>query len=217
MSAEASAGLAALLGWLQQPLATLAGAPLSRAEALGASLGLLMVWGNIRVRAWAWPLAIASSALYGLVFWDARLYADAVLQGVFIAVAAWGWWRWTARPAGGLPPEAAVGRLGAAGRGLALAAWALGTALLAGLLERADAAAAGPDAFVAAGSVVAQVLLVRKRVESWWGWVAVNAVAVGLFLHQGLIPTALLYAVFLAMAVQGGRRWARLACKPAAG
>lgn len=208
---DAAPGLAALLGWLQQPLAVLAGQALSRAEALGAGLGLLMVLGNLRVRPWAWPLAIASSALYGLVFWEARLFADAALQLLFIAVAAWGWWRWTHQPAAAGSNMPAVGWLSGRGRMLALAATALGTLALALLLQRAGGAAAWADGFVTAGSVVSQVLLVRKRVENWWGWVAVNAVAVGLFLHQGLGPTAALYALFLLVALQGARHWAGLA------
>jgi hypothetical protein len=57
-------------------------------------VALAMVAANMRVHWVAWPLAIASSLMYALLFADARLYGEAGLQFVFIAVALWGWWQW---------------------------------------------------------------------------------------------------------------------------
>ena len=52
----------------------------SWAELIGAVLGFAMVLCNLRVNPAGWPLAILSSAMYLLVFWDAKLYGDAGLQ-----------------------------------------------------------------------------------------------------------------------------------------
>jgi nicotinamide mononucleotide transporter len=41
-----------------------------------------------------WPLAIASSLLYALLFADSKLYGEASLQLFFVAVSIWGWWQW---------------------------------------------------------------------------------------------------------------------------
>jgi len=38
-------------------------------------------------------------------------------------------------------------------------------------------------------------------------WIAVDIVAVGLFWSRGLVPTAILYAIFLGMAVWGLFAW----------
>ena len=63
-------------------------------EAVAAAMGVAMVLLNMRVHPAAWPLAIGSSAVYLFVFWEHRLYGDATLQLLFIAMAAWGWWQW---------------------------------------------------------------------------------------------------------------------------
>ena len=63
-------------------------------ELAGFVLALAMVFCSIRELHWTWPLAIASSVLYFFVFRDSRLYAEAGLQLVFVAVALWGWWQW---------------------------------------------------------------------------------------------------------------------------
>lgn len=203
--------LADLIAFLNAPAFALGGFIASRAELVGALLGLWMVGCNLRVHPLAWPLAISSSALYGLVFWDARLYGDALLQGLFIAMGFWGWWQWLR---GSLPDGSAlrVRHLGRRGRLAALAAFALLWPTIGWLLARGtDTDVPWWDAFPTAGSIVATILLARKHVENWPAWVAVNLVAIGLFAYKGLWLTVGLYAVFAALAVLGWRVWARRA------
>lgn len=70
-----------------------------------------------------------------------------------------------------------------------------------------DAAAPYWDAAVAALSVTAQFLLSRRHLQSWYLWIAVDILAIGLFYTRGLEPTAALYAVFLGLAVAGLVQW----------
>ena len=74
-----------------------------------------MVLFNIRVNPLGWPLAIVSSLLYFLLFWNSRLYGDASLQIFFVVVAGWGWWQWL-RGTDATGQPLAVRRLGARGR-----------------------------------------------------------------------------------------------------
>ena len=70
------------------------GSPVAWLELAAFVMSLLMVWANMRVHVVAWPLAIGSSLLYAVLFADSRLYGEAGLQFVFVAVALWGWWQW---------------------------------------------------------------------------------------------------------------------------
>lgn len=196
--------------WLGAPAFTLAGYAASRAELIAALLGVWMVVCNIRVNPLAWPLAIMSSALYGLVFHGAGLHGNALLQGLFIVVALWGWWQWLH---GAQADGAAlrVGPLGGRARVLALLTWlTLWPVLLLALNDEISLVSAA-DAFTASGSVIGQLLLARKRLENWWTWIAVNLVGIVLFASQALWLTVALYVLFLVMAVIGARAWHRLA------
>ncbi|MGA0611942.1 nicotinamide riboside transporter PnuC [Caldimonas sp. KR1-144] len=198
-----------LLAWLNAPAGSLG----SRAELIGSLLGVWMVVCNIRVNPLAWPLAITSSALYGLVFHAAGLHGNAWLQGLFIVVACWGWWEWLkGRESDGR--ALAVRTLSARGRVVVVAAWLALTPAIVWLLHEHATPAAWADGFVSAGSVVAQFLLARKRVENWVVWTAVNAVGVVLFAQQGLMMTTGLYLLFLVMALLGWRAWAQRARTP---
>jgi nicotinamide mononucleotide transporter len=182
-------------------------------EAAAFAISIAMVALEIRVDPLAWPLAIVTSLMYLLLFWRSRLYGNAALQVLFIAVAVWGWWQWVCGTAADGSPLG-VTWLGTRGRWATACAVALAwpaTALW--LRHSTDSAVPWWDAFPTAASVVNQWLVGRKHVESWAVWIVVNVVAAALFAYQGLWLTALLYAVFIAMAVAGWRAWARLAAQ----
>lgn len=192
---------------LMVPAFTLAGSDVSWLELLAMALSVWMVLCNLRVNPLGWPLAIAASALYGLLFAQSKLYGEATLQLVFIALAGWGWWQWLrGTTAEGAPLP--VRRLDARGRWLALGATALGWPLLGWLLARTtDSDVPYLDALPTVGSVVGQYLLGRKWLENWPAWVAVNLVSLALFATKGLWLTVGLYALFALLAVAGWRAW----------
>ena len=200
-----------LVAFLNAPALAVGRLSASTGELAGALLGVAMVGCNMRVNPLGWPLAIASSALYLLVFWQARLYGDASLQLVFIVVALWGWWQWLrGHQADG--SALAVRYLGARARWRALGAMALLWPATGWFLAHAtDTDVPWWDAFPTAGSLIGQWLLGRQYVENWPTWVAVNVVGVGLFAYKGLWLTAGLYALFALLALAGWRSWARRA------
>lgn len=209
---ELKAALAALSPALQ-PAFHAWGSPVTWAELLAFVLALWMVVCNIRVNPLAWPLAIASSAIYALLFVDTGLYGEAGLQLVFIAVAFWGWWEWLrGRQADG--SALAVRWLGTRGRLVALALTLASWPALAFVLGRyTDSTVPWLDALPTVGSLAGQWLLGRQYVENWPVWVAVNVVSIGLFAWKALWLTTLLYALFALIAVGGWRAWARRAAE----
>lgn len=187
------------------------GSPVTWTEVVAFVLAVWMVVCNWRVNPLAWPLAMVSSALYGLLFADYRLYGEASLQLVFIAVAAWGWWQWlrgSGDDGGALRVRHLDGRRLVGVVAFVLVAWPL----LGAFLDHAtDSDVPYFDALPTVGSLAGQWLLGRKYVENWPAWIGVNVVSVGLFAWKGLWLTVLLYALFVVMAAVGWGRWRRLA------
>ncbi|WP_119354855.1 nicotinamide riboside transporter PnuC [Azohydromonas sediminis] len=187
------------------------GSPVTWTEVVAFVLAVWMVVCNWRVNPLAWPLAMVSSALYGLLFADYKLYGEASLQLMFIAVAAWGWWQWlrgTGDDGSALRVRHLDGRRLVGVVAFVLVAWPL----LGAFLDRAtDSDVPYFDALPTVGSLAGQWLLGRKYVENWPTWIGVNVVSVGLFAWKGLWLTVLLYALFIVMAAVGWRAWRRLA------
>jgi nicotinamide mononucleotide transporter len=206
--------IAALLTtWQQalgQPAFTLWANPVSWVEVIAFVLALWMVGCNLRVNPLGWPLAIVSSLLYVGLFWQSKLYGDAGLQIMFVALAAWGWWQWLRGHAGdGAALE--VRRLETRLRPRLFIATLLAWPALGLFLKRyTDTDVPFWDAFPTAASLTGQWLLGRKYVENWAVWLLVNLVSIALFAYKQLWLTAILYAVFAALSVVGWRAWLRL-------
>jgi nicotinamide mononucleotide transporter len=205
-----TAALRALLDSALAPLFTLLGSPVTALELVAFVLSLWMVVCNLRVNPLAWPLAIASSVLYGLLFANSRLYGEAGLQVLFVVLAAWGWWQWL-RGTGGDGQPLRVHRLSARLRWQILLGTAAAWPAFGLLLQQAtDSDVPYLDALPTVASVTGQLLLGRKLIENWAVWLFVNLVSIALFAVKGLWLTVVLYALFAALSVVGWRAWTRL-------
>ena len=152
-----------------------------------------------------WWFGIIGCSLFGWLFWEAKLYADVVLQGFFVTASVYGWYQWL-YGARGAPLPVVRTRLGL------LALFAITAAIVAfgyGLLLHrfTDAYAPFADSIVLAFSVLAQLLLMKRRIETWAFWLLVNAVAVPLYASRGLFLTSFLYAVYGFNAIYGAWKW----------
>lgn len=177
-------------------------------EAIATFFGLVCVWLCVRRNIWTWPTGLVQVVLYVWVFFEAKLYSDVLLHVVYIVLQIYGWVRWRRLgPDGGRLP---VTRLGPRGFLPWAALAACGTVALGAAMARfTDAALPVWDAAIAAWSLVAQVLLARKQLESWLVWIGVDVVAVGVYGAKELYLTCGLYAVFLGLATTGWFAWRR--------
>jgi nicotinamide mononucleotide transporter len=186
-----------------------AGFSTTRLELVSFVLSVITVLLNIRQNHWAWLFSIVSSAAYGVVFFNSRLYGDAGLQAVFIASSIWGWYQWLRGASGG---QFVVTRLSWTGWAWSGLAWLLGFVLLAAFLKAyTNTDVPHADGFLTAGSLLGTFLLARKKLENWHTWLAVDLLYVGLYVYKGLNLTAILYAVFVVMAALGLRAWNNVA------
>lgn len=177
-------------------------------EVVGVATGVLAVWLTTREHILCWPVGIVSVSLFIAVFYEARLYGAMGLQAAYVALAVYGWYSWLR----GGPGHAALHVSRApVRRWPALAAAGLsGAGLLGGWLAfRTDAALPWIDATTTACSLVAQFMQTRKWIENWLVWLVVDIAYVAMYLSQGLALTAVLYGVYLGLAVLGWRQWSK--------
>ncbi len=178
-------------------------------EIVAVLLGITNIVLLIRRSIWNYAFGIATVILYFEIFCEARLYSDMGLQLFFVVVQGWGWWAWAR--AGGMGGPVKVEKLSVRQRCLWLVAIVAATALWGtGMARLTDAAAPYWDAAVAMGSVAAQILLVRRKVENWLLWVAVDMLAIGLYVSRDLWLTAGLYGLFLILSIVGFIEWRRV-------
>jgi nicotinamide mononucleotide transporter len=199
---------------------TILGYPLSYIELIGTILYLWSVWLIARQHILTWPVGIASVLLYLLLFYQIRLYSDALEQIYYLIASCYGWWLWQTR--GNQAQQAFAPYLSNKQTLITVVIVTLLLALaLGGLMSRIDQIApalfpqpaAFPylDALTTIMSFSAMWLMAQKRLESWIYWIIVDVIGIGLYYVQGVRFLALLYAILLVLAINGLLGWLRTA------
>jgi nicotinamide mononucleotide transporter len=194
-----SAALVLMSGLLE----SFAAMPALEWVAVALALGYLLL--AVRQNPWCWACAIASAAIYLVLFARGGLVMQAALQLYYIGMAVYGWRVWRSGAAGApLPVSRWSARWHVLGVGLVLAA-----TLVNGWIIGRSTGGWVPyvDAFVAWASVFATWLVARKVLENWLYWIFVDAVAVALYWSQGFRPTAALFVLYVVIAVRGYFAW----------
>lgn len=213
-AAVAAAGsfLACLLYWQATRIFSPEIAP-GLVEFAGTATSLWSVWITQRRNVLALPVGIISVALMGWFFLEIGLIGQTLLHwAYYLPIQFWAWHQWTRGGHG--HSELTVTSLSRTGRALIVVSGVAFTVVFGWLLDAGwqDAVYTYWDASIVAASVIAMVLLSRKKVESWWLWIGpVNVSAIALYLSTGAYMFAALYVLFLGMAFVGLARWKRAA------
>lgn len=168
-------------------------------------LNVLGVWLTSMQYRICWIINIVAVALYVIIFYQVKLYADAMLQGIFILLQCYGWYSWSTQKMSSQYSVSSIGKT------TLLSSLLLGlfTGLLLGFLfhRYTDAALPWLDSLLAAFSLVASFWAAKKYIESWALWCVLDAMYVCMYLSKSLYLTSFLYFIFILLALNGWRMW----------
>lgn len=152
-----------------------------------------------------WWTGIVACIAYGYVFYGAKLYADALLQVFFIGTSILGWIMWSKRKDSQELPITSTNSIVMGAITVLAVLVTIGYSEI--LIAYTDAAAPLFDSSVLVGSIIGQVLLMRRNIETWPAWILVNLVSVPLYFSRELYLSSALYAVFLVHACYAWYKW----------
>lgn len=179
-------------------------------EFAGVVTGVIGVYLVTVEHIWNWSVGIINVLLYAYVFWGARLFADMSLQFFFLALQIHGWYQWAygAENVDELP----ITRL-------SLRTWLWLTPACLGLyaiyvpiVSHFKGAQPWVDSALTVLSIAAQFMTNFKKIECWAFWILIDLIFIPLYISRGLHSTAVLYGLFLVLAVAGWMNWYRLFC-----
>lgn len=138
-------------------------------EWIAVACGIMNVSLIIRRSIWNYPFGFAVVTLYFFIFWEYQLYSDALLQVYFFIIQIYGVYVWMNGRAsdGRVIVEPLSVSMFTVYLGITAAVWLIVANLMA---TYTNAAAPYWDAAVAALSVMAQFLLSRRHMQSWYFW-----------------------------------------------
>ncbi|ALG11720.1 nicotinamide riboside transporter PnuC [Kibdelosporangium phytohabitans] len=188
------------------PAITLGSTSTSWGEVAGFVTGALCVWLVARQNVWNWPIGILNNIAFLALFMTSGLYADGWLQVVYMVLALFGWWSWLR--GGQAHTHLPVSRTTRNQWWAILGIGVVATAALTWILDtQTDSTVPLPDAVTTVLSLLATWGQARKKLESWWLWIAADIIYIPLYAYKNLWLTAILYIGFLALCVLGLRNW----------
>ena len=194
--------------WLQSLLSTAQSmSPWEMAAVILAVFYLLLA---VKENILCWLFALMSTAIYTVLFWDVSLLMESALNVYYMAMAVFGWYQWTrgGHNGGGQPHALAVQSMSARQHVLVIVAIVVLSSVSGYLLgEHSSAAWPYVDSFTTWASVITTYLVTRKYLQNWLYWIVIDAVSVPLYIDRGLGLTALLFAVYIVIAVFGYLKW----------
>jgi len=177
-------------------------------ELLGAILGIAYIFYSIKQSILTWPIGLLTSALYVVVFFVSKLYADMGLQLYYVFISIYGWYEWLRgnQETHSDPVEVCHISVKLASI-LSIVSFFLFLLIWYILKDFTDSPVPMADGLATALSIVATWMLARKILEHWLVWIFVDAFSIGLFVYKQLYPTVILFVVYTVMAYIGYREW----------
>jgi len=170
---------------------------------------ILAAKGNL----WCWPAAFISTALYTVIFFDVKLLMDSALSAYYLLMAVYGYWQWSNPTTNDdNSPE-----------GLSVISWSLSLhikicfalaviTLALGYFIANYTSAHFPylDTFTTVFAVFSTYLVTQKVLENWLYWIVIDLVSIYLYVEKGLIPTTVLFVIFVVVACYGYIKWLKI-------
>jgi nicotinamide mononucleotide transporter len=180
-------------------------------EATGLVSGLLCVALLIRQNIWNWPIGMLYSIVSMFVFYRERLYAELPLQLFYVVMNGYGWYYWAfARRERRTDDELPVTRT-PLWTAVALALIVAAITAATGFFYATKTNAAFPywDSAATTMSFAGMWMTARKQIENWYVWFVVDVLETGIYLAKGIDLYAVLYCVYIGMAIAGWWTWYR--------
>lgn len=173
-------------------------------ESIGIITAVFGVYFAIKKKRVSWLFNCVAAGIYAILFYQTKLYSDMELQGLFMILAAYGYYQWGKSTADWQAERSTIKNLT-----LGVLASLVYGALFGYLHATYTQNASFPylDATLAGFSIWATVLASKKKIENWIVWVAVDLVYVYLYMQKELYGTMALYCLFVAMACKGWFDW----------
>ena len=186
-------------------------------EALGLIFGLLTVYYLIKENIFTWPAGITYILISFIIFWQQQLYGDFLLHIFFLILNIYGWYHWMYGSKKN-KEKVIITWMTFKKNILYVAVSIVGIFVFGYFLSSVHVIfpnlvpASVPywDAATTSLSVTAMWLTARKNIENWIYWLVVDVLATGIYYYKGIHFYALLYFIYIGLAIAGFIEWKKI-------
>ena len=184
-------------------------------ELIAALAGIISVWFSKKESVLVYPVGLINTLFYVWISLDAHLAGEATVNLYYTAMSIYGWYQWTRRDtqkqfilqvshSSNTERRQQIAFFIGCFVVLFISIQFLKSWFFAGAIPWADSLAA-------ATAFTGMWLMTRKKVESWYWWIATNACSIPLYFVKGLVVTSVYYLILLFLAFAGLADWKKRA------
>lgn len=188
-------------------------------EYIAVFTGIASVWFSKKENIWVYPTGLINTIIYIYLSFRYHLIGEASVNFYYTVMSIYGWILWAQKDR----QHHHVLHITFSGTRqwvqqiLFFLFFYVAVYFSLVYLKQLFASGAIPwaDAFASATAYTGMWLMARKKVESWYWWIATNIASIPLYFVKGLVFTSVYYVVLLVLAIAGLREWKQRAAAPA--
>jgi nicotinamide mononucleotide transporter len=187
-------------------------------EFIGVFAGIGSVWYSRKENILVYPVGLVNTIIYIYISVKGHLLGEASVNLYYTIMSIYGWILWSRKDQVKHEAILHITKSNAKEWMIQLLFFAAFYAAIFFSLtwaKQAFAPEAIPwaDAFASATAYTGMWLMARKKVESWYWWIATNMASIPLYFVKGYVFTSLQFVVLLILAVAGLISWQKKAVK----
>jgi nicotinamide mononucleotide transporter len=184
-------------------------------EFIAVLAGIASVWFSKKEQVLVYPVGLINTTIFVYLSFKGHLLGEASVNIYYTVMSVYGWWLWTRKN----DQQQTILQIQFSSSKevlqqlLFFAAFyvVLYTALYFSKTSFAPGAIPWADALSSAAAYTGMWLMAKKKVESWYYWIATNIFSIPLYFVKGYVFTSVQFAVLLALAVAGLIAWRKKA------
>ncbi len=177
-------------------------------DILTTILGLIYIWLEYRAHIALWVVGIVMPALDIILYWQHGLYGEAGMACYYTLAAIYGLFVWKFKKSRKKHEPLSISYMPRKQYLPTVAFFMVAWAVIYYILIRwTDSTVPVLDSFTNAMSFVGLWALSRKYVEQWLFWIVVDVVCTVLYVQKGIPFKALLYGLYVVIAIAGYYKW----------
>lgn len=186
-------------------------------EYLAVFAGILSVWYSRKENILVYPVGLINTIIYIYISIKGHLLGEASVNLYYTVMSFYGWILWSKRD----QQQHHVVRITFSNRKSLLQQFLFFAVFYVSIFSAltylkqnfAEGAIPWADAFASATAFTGMWLMAKKRVESWYWWIATNIASIPLYFVKQYVFTSVYYLVLLILAFYGLAEWSRRAKK----
>ncbi len=184
-------------------------------EYLAVFAGILSVWYSRKENILVYPVGLINTIIYIYISIEGHLLGEASVNLYYTIMSVYGWMLWSKKDK---QQHTLVKITFSDGKFLLkqvifflIFYVSIFSALTYLKKEFAEGAIPWADAFASATAFTGMWLMAKKKVESWYWWIATNIASIPLYFVKQYVFTSVYYLVLLILAFYGLSEWKRKA------